>query len=212
MTSTLTRTVRTATMDDLPGVARVLGRAFHTDPLFLWLFPDDMRRIAQGTRAGALLAGFTYIPPGYSTLVEAREDADRGPVIRGAALWEPPSGEGRGPAAALRSLPHWLELVGPARFPRVLRYFAELAAHAPREPHWHLHVLGADPAVGRSGVGSMLLNAGLERADADGAPVYLETMNPANLGYYERFDFRVVRVLNDSRYPSTYCLLRDSAA
>lgn len=211
MTSTLTRTVRTATMDDLPGVARVLGRAFHDDPLFLWLFPDAMRRIAQGTRASALMAGFTYIPLGYSTLVEAWEDADRGPVVRGAALWSPPAGGDGGPASALRSLPHWLELVGPVRLPRVFRYFAALAAHAPREPHWHLQVLGADPAVGRSGVGSLLLKAGLERADADGAPVYLETMNPANVAYYTRFGFAVVDTLAEPGTPLTHLMLRPPA-
>lgn len=211
MTSAPTRTVRTATMDDLPGVARVLGRAFRDDPLFLWLFPDDERRIAQGTRASALMAGFVYVPLGYSALVEAREDDDRGPVVRGAALWSPPAGEGGGAAAALRSLPHWLELVGPARLPRILRYFSALAAHAPREPHWHLQVLGADPAAGRSGIGTLLLRAGLERADADGAPVYLETMNPANVAYYTRFGFAVTDTVAEPGTPLTHLMLRPPA-
>ncbi|CAL9534662.1 hypothetical protein SUDANB121_04130 [Nocardiopsis dassonvillei] len=211
MTGTLARTVRTATMDDLPGVARVLGRAFHDDPLFRWLFPDAMLRMSRTTRASALMAGFVHVPLGYSALVEAREDPERGPVVRGAALWSPPGGEEGGAAAALRSLPHWLEMVGPARFPRVLRYFAALASHAPREPHWHLQVLGADPAVGRSGIGTLLLRAGLDRADADGVPVYLETMNPANVRYYTRFGFETIDTLAEPGTPLTHLMLRPPA-
>jgi hypothetical protein len=37
-------------------------------------------------------------------------------------------------------------------------------------------------------------------------------MYSANLAYFEKFGFRVVRVLNDPRFPSTYCLLRGAAA
>lgn len=210
MTSTLARTVRTATMDDMPGVARALGRSFHDDPLFRWLFPDPLLRISQTTRANALLAGFTFVPLGYSALVEAQEDPGRGPVVRGAALWTPPGWDGD-TASSLRSLPHWAELVSPGRFPEVLRYFAAVTAHAPAEPHWHLQVLGADPAVPRTGVGSLLLRAGLERADAEGSPVYLETMNPDNLAFYTRFGFEAVDTVDAPEGPTAHLMLRRPA-
>ena len=35
------------------------------------------------------------------------------------------------------------------------------------------------------------MESGLLRCDADYAPAYLESSNPENIGYYERFGFRV---------------------
>ncbi|RKS05534.1 acetyltransferase (GNAT) family protein [Nocardiopsis sp. Huas11] len=198
--------VRTATMNDVPGVARVLGRAFANDPLPRWLFPDDDTRMARTVRLSAVVAGFGHIPRADASVVET------GGVIRGAALWEPPEGGPEDASFLLRALPHLVPLIGLSRIPDLVRYFGELAHSRPEEPHWYLALLGTDPVARGTGVGSRLLRAGLARADADGLPVYLETMNSANLGYYERFDFRVVRVLNDARYPSTYCLLRGSSA
>ncbi|QRN80752.1 MAG: GNAT family N-acetyltransferase [Nocardiopsis sp. BM-2018] len=205
-TATTTKSVRTAAMDDVPGVARVLGRAFCEDPLFRWLFPEPSLRMARSVRMSALMAGFGYVPRGHTSVFEAEEAGRR--VVRGAALWAPPAGDGEGLAFTLRALPHLASLVGVNRLPEVLRYFAELKASAPEEPHWYLAVLGTDPAARGAGVGSRLLREGLAQADADGVPVYLETMNPANIGYYEKYDFRVMRAINDPGLPSTYCMLR----
>lgn len=197
--------VRTATMDDVPGITRVLSRAFHNDPLFRWLFPEEERRLAQVARFSALFAGFDYVPGGHSHVVESHEGRR---VVRGAALWNPPAGKAEGTASLLRSLPHLVSLFGVRRMPEVARYFADLKASAPEEPHWYLAMLGTDPAARGRGVGTGLLQAGLAQADADGVPVFLETMNSANIGYYERYDFRVVRAVNDPNLPSTYCMMR----
>ncbi|WP_160050997.1 N-acetyltransferase [Nocardiopsis sp. FR4] len=199
-------------MNDVPGVARTLGRAFCRDPLFRWLFPDDGLRLGQTARACALLAGFGYVPSGHASVAESTEDPARGPVVRGAALWAPPGHRADGPTVFLRSLPHWARLVGLSRLPEVARYLGELKAHAPEEPHWYLSILGSDPAVRGRGVGSRLLRAGLARADSDGVPVYLETTSPASIGYYEGYDFRVVRAVNGPSGPSAYCMLRPAAA
>ncbi len=200
--------VRTATMNDVPGVARVLSRAFYHDPFFRWVFPDDNRRMAQTARGYALMAGFGSIPNGLTSVYEADEDSGRVPVIRGAALWTPPDGHGGSPSAVLRALPHWVQLVGLARLPEIVRYLSELKASAPEEAHWYLGALGTAPVARGTGVGSALLRAGLAQADTDGVPVYLETMNSANIGYYEKYDFRVMRAINDPSFPSTYCMIR----
>lgn len=206
--ATTVKSVRTATMNDVPGVARVLSRAFYDDPFFRCLFPDDSRRMAQTARAYALIAGFGSIPRGYTSVHESREEPASVPVIRGAALWTPPDVPGDTPSVLLRSLPHWLQLVGLARLPEIARYLSELRACAPEEAHWYLSVHGTDPVARGTGVGSRLLRAGLAQADADGVPVYLETVNSAHIGYYETYDFRVVRAVNDPSFPSTYCMLR----
>lgn len=206
-----TPTARTATMNDVPGVARVLGRAMANDPLLRWLFPNNFTRIAQSTRFSALFAGFAYVPGGDTHLVEMDEDLVRGPVVRGTALWEPPDGRLENGAFLLRALPHLVSMVGPSRLPELARYFGEISKARPEQPHWYLAMLGTDPAARGRGIGSQLLRAGMSEADADGVPVYLETMNSANLGYYEKHGFHVVRAINILQTPEVYCLLRPAA-
>mgnify|MGYP003734231121 FL=1 len=64
------------------------------------------------------------------------------------------------------------------------------ASH-PEEPHWYLAVIGSDPTVRGSGFGQALMRSRLDRVDAEHAPAYLESSNPANVPYYERFGFEV---------------------
>lgn len=186
----------------MPSIARVLGRAFYDDPLFIWLFPDDSRRMAQATRACALLAGFAYVPGGHAT-VAVSED-----VVRGAALWASPGSAPEGLAAGMRALPHWLQLLGPAKLLRFARYMNRLTAATPSEPHWYLTYLAADPATPHRGLGGRLIRWGIAQAEADGVPLYLETMNPHNIGYYERFDFHVVNTVTAPGTPTSYGLMR----
>lgn len=61
----------------------------------------------------------------------------------------------------------------------------------PEEPHWYLAVLGSDPFVRGCGFGYVLLQSRLERCDAECAPAYLESSNPDNVPYFERFGFEV---------------------
>lgn len=61
----------------------------------------------------------------------------------------------------------------------------------PEEPHWYLAVLGSDPSVRGAGFGHALMQSRLMRCDVEYAPAYLESSNPDNVPYYERFGFRV---------------------
>ncbi|MUM34208.1 GNAT family N-acetyltransferase, partial [Mycolicibacterium sp. CBMA 361] len=63
--------------------------------------------------------------------------------------------------------------------------------HHPEEPHWYLAVIGSDPTVRGGGYGQALMRSRLDRCDAEHAPAYLESSNPANVPYYERFGFEV---------------------
>lgn len=206
-------TVRSATMEDVPGVARSLGHAFWDDPLYRWLFPDVMTRRARTTRFHALFAGFAYVPDGTADVVEERVESPPRPVVRGAAWWDAPGhGAEARPSFLLRSLPHLAGMVGFSRLPAVSRYFARVGEARPVEPHWYLAAVGADPVAQGTGVGSALMRAGLERADADGLPVFLETMSPDNLPFYERYGFRVTRVLDETGTPTAYSMLRPASS
>ena len=74
---------RAATMNDVPAVVRVLGRAFHDDPLSLRLFPDDTLRMGRNARACALPAGFGHVPAGQATVCVSPGESARDPVVRG---------------------------------------------------------------------------------------------------------------------------------
>jgi GNAT superfamily N-acetyltransferase len=63
--------------------------------------------------------------------------------------------------------------------------------HHPHEPHWYLNTLSIHPDRQRQGYGSALIAPGLERADADGLPCYLETQRQSNIPFYARFGFEL---------------------
>jgi ribosomal protein S18 acetylase RimI-like enzyme len=72
-----------------------------------------------------------------------------------------------------------------------MRYGANIEAAHRDEPHWYLVVLSVRPECQRQGLGSRLVGPILERADRDGMPCRLETSDPANIAFYERFGFEV---------------------
>jgi predicted N-acetyltransferase YhbS len=56
--------------------------------------------------------------------------------------------------------------------------------------------VGVEPGAQGGGIGSALIEFGLAGACADQAGMFLETGNPRNVTYYERFGFRVVEAAN----------------
>ncbi|CAL9534714.1 hypothetical protein SUDANB121_04131 [Nocardiopsis dassonvillei] len=208
MTATVTAGSRTATPDDVPGVARVLSRALYDDPLFQWLFPEPELRMARARRLLALTAGFGYVPFGDTRVVEVAED-DSAPVIRGAALWAPYTTNPEGRLVSLRMWPHWGQLLGRARTAGFVRVFAEWKMAAPQEPHLYLAALGVDPAMTGTGLGGGLLTSGLDRADSQDLPVFTQTLNEKSLGFYERFGFRVVGEAANPEAGTSWFLRRD---
>ncbi|HZR14450.1 MAG TPA: GNAT family N-acetyltransferase [Acidimicrobiia bacterium] len=172
----------------------VAARAFHDDPAFRYLVPDDARR-----RRGLptfFRASIDATAPEGATFV-----ARRGGVAAGVASWVPP---GRYPLPAgtqlrqafgtLRALLH-----APRAIPDGVRALVAMDRTHPHDEHWYLALLCVDPAEQSHGYGAALVMRGLERADADGLPAYLETSNPRNLAWYGRFGFVVERELRPWR-------------
>ncbi|MFI6574579.1 GNAT family N-acetyltransferase [Nocardiopsis sp. NPDC050513] len=193
MSSIVTASARPATIDDVPGVARVLSRALHDDPLFRWLFPDEEQRMARTRRFFALTAGFGYVPSGDTRVATVAGGPGEASVVRAAALWAPPSTNPEGPLVSLRTWPHWGPLIGRSRMSAFVRVFAEWKMAAPQEPHLYLAGLGVDPAVAGAGLARELLTSGLAHADAAYTPVFTQTLDPESAAFFERFGFKAVR-------------------
>ncbi len=89
---------------------------------------------------------------------------------------------------ALYARPHSLKIGGV--------YLRELLNVHPKEPHWYLMLLAVEPAMQRSGVGTMLMDEGLARVDSEHVGAYLETQKEDNLAYYRRFGFQLRETLH----------------
>jgi ribosomal protein S18 acetylase RimI-like enzyme len=175
--------VRSAQKPDLRELAAVLGRAFHDDPVMRWMLPDARRR------ARALPRLFAAIGRQHHLRGEGADIAV-GENLGAAALWDAPGRWQQTPREELRMLPAVLLAFG--RHAGRGRQLVDLMKqHHPEEPHWYLAVIGSDPSVRGAGYGQALMQSRLEQVDAEHAPAYLESSNPDNIPYYERFGFEV---------------------
>ncbi len=173
--------VRIATRDDRAVTSEMLARAFAADPLLTWVFDRVGRRPAASARF------FSW----YLDLLVDQGTCWVESSIRGAALWALP---GQWAASAGGHVRLTLATALAVRHPiRVLRGLGELELAHPKEPHLYLAVLGADPSAQGQGVGSALLRAGLQLADEERWPAYLETATERNVALYGRFGFEVTR-------------------
>ncbi len=111
--------------------------------------------------------------------------------LDGLAGWMAPGHAAASLRTQLLVAPAFLSLIG-ARAVTALRFWWEMEAAHPAEEHWYLTHLGVHPDRQGSGVGSRLLQAGLDRADEDGLPAYLECSNDDNLAFYGRHGFDTV--------------------
>ncbi|OKH99336.1 acetyltransferase [Streptomyces sp. CB02923] len=175
----ITNAPKRARADDARPVSRTLARAFDDDPMMRWFFPDDSSRQAGLGRYFSTLFTRQYARHGVCESTGAA-----------AAFWVPPEGQEKAVPDA-ETVQELQDILGERA--ALFRDAVEAAAeHAPREPHWYLAVIGADPAAQGQGHGAALLRSGLARADAAGLPVYLESSKPSNLPVYGHFGFTVL--------------------
>lgn len=165
----------------------VLARAFHDDPLFKWVLPDESKRarvlpwfMGTGTRYGHMY--------GEINTTEGK--------VEGAAVWLPPENFQLTPLRMMRAGMVFAPLkLGPAAFGRFMstvNHFEHLHKRDVAPRHWYLMILGVDPPRQGQGVGGILIQPVLARADAERLPCYLETVKESNVPFYHKHGFDVV--------------------
>ncbi|MCZ9308641.1 GNAT family N-acetyltransferase [Corynebacterium uberis] len=176
----MTVTIRRYRDADLDPAMELLAAAFESDPSFARM----QRLTTTDSQKDALLDLFRaqiskqYAPAGLIDIAES--DVTDG--IVGVALWDPPQG---GPSLRheIASLPDLARIFG-ANLPRKLLRDREGASYHPRFPHWYLYVLAVSPRAQGQGVGSTLLNHGIDRAGDEA--IYLEASTPRSAALYQR--------------------------
>ncbi|WP_419917804.1 GNAT family N-acetyltransferase [Candidatus Poriferisocius sp.] len=162
-------------------IAAIWVAAFEHDPLMGWIFPGEPARLESLRRWW----GFTldHLLPG-SELHGTRTDGC-------VAYWQPPRGDEALPMAqdaGAEFVTMMNELLGELA-PSRMEALGRMHQARPSDPHWYLAVLGTSPEQQSKGLGGRVLAPMLERCDRIGLPAYLESSNPANVGFYRRHGF-----------------------
>jgi GNAT superfamily N-acetyltransferase len=173
--------VRTAALADAARCAEVLTLAFASDPPSRWIWPEEQQyfeafpRFVEAFGGAAVDSGTAYYFEGFA----------------GAALWMPPG-----------AVPDWApltrvleETISNDRRDAAFSLFEQMEHNHPSEPHWHLPLIGVDPAAQGRGIGSVLLRHVLDRCDRDGTPAYLEATSARNAALYARHGFDALGVI-----------------
>ncbi|MET9255827.1 GNAT family N-acetyltransferase [Streptomyces sp. NPDC048182] len=170
---------REATAADVDAMVDTLTDAFFHDPLWGPAFPDEGRRAEQAAAmwrryvTSALRYDWTLVTPGAEAV----------------SVWIPPGGLELTPEEEDGMGDLLTRAAGPEVADAVLEIGEQLAAARPDEPFCYLTLLGVHGDHRGRGLGMGLLAHGLDRADALGAPAYLESSNPANLARYASVGF-----------------------
>ena len=198
---------RSLSRSELTTAAKVASRAFFDDPFFTFLMPSDQKR--EGSLTIFFRSVLAHMGP-KGRLVTVRSESDE---ILGVAAWFTTGGYPLSVRVQLAQLPNSLRVV--ARHPQGLAdgnsYVQAIAKAHPKEPHWYLMLLCADPIVQRRGVGTLLLDEAFAHIDAEGVASHLETQKPDNLAYYRRFGYELRETLSPvASGPPIYTMWRAS--
>jgi GNAT superfamily N-acetyltransferase len=176
MTKSIIKT--SASASDEASTIDVLVRAFSEDPVAQWIWPDSQQyqmyfpsfvRVFGGK---AFTYGSAYYVDGYAA----------------AALWLPP--DVLPDEDTLISI--FQRTVSKQTQKDVFTVFDQMGRYHPSEPHWYLPLMGVDPLKQGKGLGSELMKHALVQCDQDNKPAYLESSNPRNIPFYERYGFELL--------------------
>ena len=168
--------------------AAVLARAFHQDPLCVFMVPnaDERQRVLPKYFQKLVLWGLMF----GEVFATAGE-------ITGVAVWISPDEPADAAERSRRVAWHELSAIVGAD---VVRRVRSVVGHERQvhdrdfpDPHWYLAQLGVDPEFQGRAIGGALMRPVTDKAAKSGLVCYLETENPTNPKFYKRHGFELVR-------------------
>ena len=168
----------------------VLIRSFMDDPVYRCVFSDPVERRRSLKALWNALVRYCEL---YGVIHTTSE-------LNGVVCWLPPGNTRMTFMRHLRTGFVFIRAVkmfqskSRKKCLHLLSHIDDLHKRIMTRPHWYLWVLGVDPSARGQGIGGRLLEPVLSRADADGAPCYLETQSEWNVAFYERRGFSVISI------------------
>jgi GNAT superfamily N-acetyltransferase len=172
--------VRTAAAGEVPKVAAVLADAFIEDPVFTFLRPGRLRQSARLRTMFVVEMQQYVLANGGTVWTTSGYDGAVAELPPGA--WEMPK------SATGKEALKWMWAFG-MRLPRAIRVQRAMAERHLREPHFYVRTVGVRTALQGQGVGSMLMQPTLGRADSAALPTYIEASSERSAALYERLGF-----------------------
>ena len=182
---------RKLSIADLSAAAEIMAEAYHEDPLWLYLIPNEKKRkIIEHRFFKAFLTlqfnSWEYYGVSYP--------------LKGVALWKfpnPPTIRTREKIRMLfksglirfvfsRFLLKYIKIVG--IFNRMEALHTKYAVG----PHYYLSSIGVRPQDQGKGFASNLIKPILLKVDQESMSVYLETLTPENVPIYKHFGFKIM--------------------
>jgi GNAT superfamily N-acetyltransferase len=192
MTKPIIMTVASAS--DEASTIDILVRAFSSDPVAQWIWPDSQQyqmyfpSFVRAFGGKAFTHGSAYYVDGYAA----------------AALWLPP--DVLPDDDMLSSI--FQRSVSEQSQKDVIAVFDQMGRYHPSEPHWHLPLMGVDPLKQGKGFGSALMQHALVRCDRDNKLAYLESSSPRSVPFYKRHGFEVLGTIQRRGSPPIFPMLR----
>ncbi len=173
--------LRNLDIEDSSTIGEVIADSFFDDPVNQWVF---------GSKEGiqcyfSHVAKKLYLTSGYGHVISD---------LSGGSLWLPPHINKRIPLFnSLDIATGMLRHGGPKSLLRGIKIDHALGQPKPSTPHYYLYAIGCRPAERGKGYGGQLMEVGLEKANLDGLPVYLESSKESNISFYRRYGFEVMK-------------------
>lgn len=162
--------------------ARVLARAFVTNPLHVAVFGAD-----------AITKNEAFFRLGLGVMKGSKIVATDGSRILGAVHWVNSSGCQFSGVERMRMTPALVRAFGLRSASRLGTWLSAWSRHDPSTPHSHFGPIGVEPAAQGRRIGRLLMERYCEALDRDRAPGYLETDRAGNVAFYRRFGFETIR-------------------
>lgn len=168
--------VRMTLRRDLDGQADLLTAAFLSDPVFGWMYPDQVSRHRHLREWFGAVLGFAF---NHGHCYRLGEDA--------AAVWIPPDVEQLNPEERSAIVGLVARQLGEERAIEIARGFGAASEYHPADPSsMLLWYVGVRPGLQGQGLGQAVLAPVIARLDGDGLHAYLHSTNERNLPFYGR--------------------------
>ena len=213
MVEDVNRTIVTQSNDPVIRLARsqieraseVVARAFQDDPLWKHIFPPKIKRAS----------GLSWLTVGAIRYAQRYGEVYTTKSVDSLAVWLSPDNTtmtlGKMLRAGMLTVPLKIGLAALARLINFQIYTDKLHKQSVSAQHWYLLLLGVEPSCQGEGIGTSLIQPAQVRADADGLPCYLETLNEKSIPFYQKHGYNVEsEVVLPSGGLHIWALLRES--